>query len=203
MLSWLIERRIDAFERSFDYDMAYTRELFAQAPRAFFKWIKAAEIGNYREDVPKEVWFAARLVALLPEDCGPCTQLLVTMAEREGVSPELLQGVLSRSYDTLPRPVALAVRFAEATLRRDAEADMLREQLVELFGKRGLISLALGITASRLYPTLKYALGYGHSCRRVVVGGQTLDKVTAVMPTEQVASPQFDVTVAPSRGEAA
>ena len=123
MLSWLVQRRIDAFERSFDYDMAYTRELLTHAPRALFKWVKATEIGNYREGVSKEAWFAARLVAIVHEDCGPCTQLLVTMAERAGIAPELLRAVLNRRYETLPPPVALAARFTEATLQRDAAGD--------------------------------------------------------------------------------
>ena len=41
------------------------------------------------------------------------------------------------------------------------------------FGKRGLVSLAFAMTASRLYPTLKYALGHGRACTRVTVGGET------------------------------
>jgi hypothetical protein len=34
-----------------------------------------------------------------------------------------------------------------------------------------LVSLAFAITASRIYPTVKYALGHGKACMRVVVGG--------------------------------
>jgi hypothetical protein len=34
-----------------------------------------------------------------------------------------------------------------------------------------LISLAFAITAARLDPTVKYALGHGKSCTRIVVGG--------------------------------
>jgi hypothetical protein len=33
------------------------------------------------------------------------------------------------------------------------------------------VSLALAITAARIYPTVKYALGHGKACMRVVVGG--------------------------------
>jgi hypothetical protein len=33
------------------------------------------------------------------------------------------------------------------------------------------VSLAFAITAARIYPTVKYALGHGKACMRVVVGG--------------------------------
>ena len=38
-------------------------------------------------------------------------------------------------------------------------------------GRRALVSLAFAMTAARLYPTVKYALGHGKACTRVVVGG--------------------------------
>ena len=34
------------------------------------------------------------------------------------------------------------------------------------------MSLAFAITAARIYPTVKYALGHGKACMRVVVGGK-------------------------------
>ena len=38
-------------------------------------------------------------------------------------------------------------------------------------GRRALVSLAFAITAARIYPTVKYALGHGKACMRVVVDG--------------------------------
>jgi hypothetical protein len=51
-------------------------------------------------------------------------------------------------------------------------ADELRDEIVQRWGKRALVSLAFAITASRLYPTLKYALGHGRACQRIVVAGE-------------------------------
>jgi hypothetical protein len=45
--------------------------------------------------------------------------------------------------------------------------------VLRLWGQRGLTSLALAITAAHLYPTMKYALGHGHACRRLTIGGET------------------------------
>lgn len=94
------------------------------------------------------------------------------MAEREGVDPVILRAVVARDYTAMPYEVALAVRFAEATLRHAPQADDLREEVVRQFAKRGLISLAFAIVAARTYPTLKYALGHGRACMRLTIGGE-------------------------------
>lgn len=35
---------------------------------------------------------------------------------------------------------------------------------------------AFGMTTSRIYPTIKYALGHGKTCQRVLVGGKAVPK---------------------------
>jgi hypothetical protein len=67
--------------------------------------------------------------------------------------------------------VRLAWKFTRATLAHDAAADEYREAIVKRWGRRALVSLAFAITAGRIYPTVKYALGHGKACVRVVVGG--------------------------------
>lgn len=169
MLSWLISRKIDAFEEEFSYDMDYARDLLGASVKAMMLFHKATGMRDYREDLPKDAWYAVKLVATRAEDCGPCTQLVATMAERDGQSPEMIRAVLSGSLEDLSDDVRLAAEFTQASLRRDARADPLRERVVERFGRRGLATLALAIVSSRLYPTLKYALGYGHTCSVVHV----------------------------------
>src|SRR5215475_2170504 len=143
MLGWLIRRRLDSFGKNFNYDTSYMREMYDVSPRAFFRFSKMLGISSYREDVPKEAWFAAKLVATLTEDCGPCTQLVATMAEREGVSAATIRSVLSGEEEHMPPDASLGYRFARAVLRRDiAESDRLREEIVTCWGKKAAVSLA-------------------------------------------------------------
>src|SRR5215467_3031176 len=95
------------------------------------------------------------------------------MAQRDGVDPAILRAVVTRDLRGMPEDVALAVRFTETTLRHAPEADDLREEVIRRFGKRGLVSLAFAMTAARLYPTLKYAMGHGRACMRLTIGGET------------------------------
>ena len=92
MLKWLLRRRMEAFEKEYDYDLSYAREILDISTRAAFKLGRVMGFGNYREDVPRDASFAAGLAGTMAEDCGPCTQLVVTMAEREGVAPATIKG---------------------------------------------------------------------------------------------------------------
>ena len=150
------------------------RQLYARhdrhksAPHGCFP---VTALGRFRRDLPTEAWCAACITAVRHEDCGPCTQLVVTMAERAGVSPVILSAVLADNPDTMPPDVALVWKFTRATLAHDAGADVYRDAIVNRWGRRALVSLAFAITAARIYPTVKYALGHGKACMRVVVSG--------------------------------
>jgi hypothetical protein len=173
MLRWFLQRWVSKFERTWNYDASYLHDLIETDPRAMTAFGKVQGLTKYRKDVPLAAWCAAGLVAVMDEDCGPCAQLAIDMAQREGVDLAILRAVVARDYAAMPYEVALAARFAEMTLRHAPQADDLREEVVRQFGKRGLLSLAFAMVSARLFPTLKYALGRGKTCTRVTVGGQT------------------------------
>jgi hypothetical protein len=114
--------------------------------------------------------------------------LFFDMAERGGVDPAVLRAIVVRDFAAVPYEVALAARFTEATLEHAPEADDLREEVVRQFGRRGLIALAFAMLAARMYPTLKYALGHGRACTRLVGGGETLPVFRDLTQSVQKAS---------------
>jgi hypothetical protein len=174
MLKWFIRRQLASFEKQYGYDAGYMRHVLDADLGAFLKFARAANVGRYRKDVPKDVYVAAALVGSLTADCGPCTQLGVTMALREGVSGKTLAAVLRGDDAAMTEDVRLGAHFARAVLARDAAADPLREEILRRWGPRAVISLGLALVASQLYPTFKYALGYGHACQRIDVEGRII-----------------------------
>ena len=174
MLRWFLRRQVAAFEHTWNYDASYLRALVDADPKAMLAFGKLRGIVAYRKDVPPAVYAAAGLAAVMQEDCGPCNQLGIDMAQEAGVEPAVLRAIVARDVAALPGDVALAVRFTEAVLCRSAEAEGLREQVVRRFGRRGLIALGFAMMAARMYPTLKYALGYGQSRMRLTIGGEAV-----------------------------
>jgi hypothetical protein len=171
MLSWLVRGQLDKFEREWGYDASYLREILAVGGLAAARFMDAAsKMIRFRRGIQAAPHYAAALVSTLAEDCGPCTQLGISMAEREGIDPTLLRAVVERNDAALPADVRLAVEFTRATLAHDVAAEALREQVVKRWGREGALSLAYAIAAARIFPTVKYALGYGHTCTRLRIG---------------------------------
>jgi hypothetical protein len=180
MLKWFIRKQLDKFEKQFGYDASYMRHVLDTDTRAFMKFARATSIGKYRKDVPPELYYAVSLTGVLHADCGPCTQLGVTFALREGIPPATIAMIVRGNEDEMTDTTRLGARFARAVLTRSAAADELREEIVRRHGPRALISLGLAIVASQMYPNFKYALGYGHACQRIEVEGTSIVPKLAV-----------------------
>ena len=172
MIKWIIRNRLAAFERKYDYDMSYAREILAADTKAFFTFAKIMRVSSYRKDAPKNMYWAAKLVGTVSEDCGPCTQLMVAMALDDGADAKILSAVLANDEAALDDDAKLGVKLARAAIAHSPDADEYREAIAKKYGPRAVVSLAFAICAARFYPTLKYALGHGKACQRVVVAGQ-------------------------------
>ena len=172
MIQGLIRRRLNAFERGTGYDASYMREILDASLPAFRAFAGVQRLSNHREDVPLEPWFACKIAAMLEQDCGPCVQLNVTFAEQAGLSPKLVRAMLTGDEAGMGPDAALAWRYARAVCARDPEADALRQQIEQRWGRRAVMSLALQIAVAGTYPSMKYALGHGRACSRIRVGDE-------------------------------
>ena len=171
MLKAILARQIDRFERLWGYDAGYMRQLLAASPGSFIRFGLVSGMVDAKA-APVSAVAAAKLVGTLAEDCGPCTQLVIDMAAAQGAPPDVLRALLAGDEAAMGADAMLAWRFARASLARDMEAaDPLRDEIVARWGQAGLAALGLALTTGRMYPTLKYALGHGKACSRVVVEG--------------------------------
>lgn len=174
-MKWFMHRRLAAFEEDFGYDAGYMHHVLDTDFGAFMKFARATGMSRYRKDVPLDVYCAVGLVGVIDADCGPCAQLGVTMALRQGVPGATIARILRGEETEMTEPTRLGVRFARAVLERDAAAaDEARAELQRRYGPRAIVSLGLALCASQLYPNFKWALGYGHACQRLQVDGTTI-----------------------------
>lgn len=168
MLRWLINKRLNAAEKKLGVPVDYLRHLARVSLPAFFKFVKFMPLSEYRRKLPVEPFHVARLVAVFKEDCGTCVQIEVNLAKHDGVSTTLLQTVLDRKVDALPKELANVYRFAEAVVTQN-DALELRQAMRQQYGEEGLVELALTIAACRVFPTTKRAMGYATSCSKAKV----------------------------------
>jgi hypothetical protein len=173
MIKALLHKSVaDALERPFGYDATYAHEVIDASPATAIKFSFVAGLVD-RKAAPAEAIAAAGLVGTLAEDCGPCTQIGVDIALRGGARPDVLRAILASDEAAMGPDAALGYRFARASLAKDLEAaDVARDEVVRRWGRKGLIALAMALTTARMYPTLKYAMGHGRACSRVMVAGE-------------------------------
>lgn len=174
MLKGYLHRTVSKLERGYGYDAGYLHEVIDASPRAFFKFGLFQTMSSHREEIPKDAWYAAKIAATLSEDCGPCTQLVVDMALKDGVAPRVLTALLRGDLELAGADAELGFRYGIAVAQNTDAALLLSEQAENRFGKRGLISLAYSVAASRVYPTLKRGLGHGAACTKVNVSDETI-----------------------------
>ncbi len=167
--------RLAAFEREHGYDTTYLRHVAETSGTAFLRFAAFTLFAEQGEAAPREALFASKLTAVVREDCGPCTQLVARMAERAEMAHDDIRAVLTAEASSMTPSTRLAFVFTNAVLDRDvAVAERLRPEVVARWGERGLVTLAYAIASARVYPTVKYALGYGQACSRVTIAGETV-----------------------------
>jgi hypothetical protein len=186
---WITHLFISRFAKRFDYDMGYAHAMLDTSQRAFIHYTLMGQAAAYRSGVPRDVWYAVKIVAARAEDCGPCLQLVMNMAEQEGVPTAVRRAVWQRQESEMSDDVRLAFRYAEAAIGHAPDIGVWCEAVERRWGAQGLTTLALSMTASRMFPMLKYALGHGQACRAVRIEGQTLSNPAPSSPAPPASPP--------------
>lgn len=169
MIRNLILKRLDKEERSLGESVDYLRHIVRISLPAFFKFALFTPLAEHRRKLPPTPYRIARIVATQDEDCGTCVQIEVNLARKEGVSADLIRAVLNNCLEALPPELADVHRFAKAVVEASGQEDELRQRIREQYGEEGLVELALGIAAARVFPVTKRALGYATTCALVEV----------------------------------
>jgi alkylhydroperoxidase family enzyme len=147
----------------------YLRHILHTSLPAFLKFSLFLPLARHRHTLPPEPYHIARLVATQEADCGTCVQAEVHLARQAGVAPAVLEAVIQHRVEELEPEIAHIYRFTRAVVAATGEEEDLRPVLQAHYGDAGMVELALGIAAARVYPTTKRALGYATSCAQVKI----------------------------------
>ena len=172
LLRPLTQREIRKFETEWDYDASYMHDIAAVDFEAIGRFSLLQELGDYRKSIPKSAWYAVKLLSCIREDCGPCTQLIVNMAEKDGVAPEILMAIVEGRPGDLDETNRLFYDYANAVLDHDLRGEELRRRIIAQYGAASAVSAGLSMITGKAYPLMKYALGHGQHCLKVSVNGE-------------------------------
>lgn len=174
MLKRILHGMIRRFAGSYQYDATYLHEIIDISPVAALKFMMFQAMAGHRDGVPTEARFAASLAAVLSEDCGPCTQLVVDKALKAGVAHSTIAALLRGDLKAAGQDAELAFRYGTAVSQNTPDAASLAEDAVRRFGKRGRICLAYAVACGRVYPALKRGLGHAAACSKIKVSDEVV-----------------------------
>jgi hypothetical protein len=154
---------IRAFGQHYDYDVSYLEELMDASPGAFLAFEGGMGVGRYQKAAPKELLFIAKITATRAEDCGPCTALGLKMAKEAGVPEAVVRGAIKGGKGLSPEHLDV-YHYARAVAANEHLDPELMARIEKRWGREVLAELAVAIVGSRVYPTLKRAMGHAKSC---------------------------------------
>lgn len=169
MNRWLLTKFLKWGEKQIGgVSMDYAYHLRDVEPSRLWRFALIKTVEGNRKHTPADAYHAAGMAAAMVEDCGPCVQIHVNLALKDGVSADVLRMLAARKLDTVPPHVALAFKYGDA-VSQGVMADEMRDEIRKLWGEKGLIELAFTIATARFYPAVKRGMGYAHTCERVVI----------------------------------
>jgi alkylhydroperoxidase family enzyme len=169
MIRYLVLKQLDKEERSLGESLDYVRHILRSSLSAFFKFALFTPLAQHRRKLPPAPYRVARIVATQDEDCGTCVQIEVNLARKEGVPGDVIRAVLNNRPEDLAPELAEVYRFTKAVVEASGEEGELRQRIRERYGEEGLVELALGMAAARVFPVTKRALGFATSCSLVEI----------------------------------
>ena len=164
MLKWLMRKGIAAFEREVETTTPATCAR-SSTPTRGRPGSSDAGGGDRLVSEGRAAGGAGRrrrITAVRHEDCGPCTQLGVSMAETLGrADPKVLRAILTEDAggDARRRGARRGGSRARRWTTIRSCRRVSRGDRAGAGGRARLISLAFAMVASRTYPTVKYAHG--------------------------------------------
>ena len=179
MRKYIARKMLDQFERHYNYDVSYMRSMLEISPAAFFKFAKLTDISRHSESAPVNALYATKITGAVAEDCGPCVQLVVTMAREAGMEDDQIAAVLERDMQAMSEDTALGFSFADAIVHRTPLEDEIRSSVRAHWGDKGVIDLALALQIGRMFPMVKTALGFAKTCSSVRIDGEPVKVVKA------------------------
>lgn len=157
------QQAIDAFESHYQYDCTYMRQLLASSPEAYQLFADFLPMAQFRQRLPLNEYWVAKLAVMQQADCGACLQLQVKMAIEQGVSTTLIQSTLN-NHKPLPETLQQVKDYAQQlTLPAGVDSELM-QTMRERYDQGQLLEFGLCAASATVFPTIKRAIAEIQSC---------------------------------------
>ena len=171
MLKRLFNRMILDAEKKTGENADWMRDILRVSTKSFLVFGLFTPLSTHRQSLPLAMHHLARLAAVSEADCGPCFQTVVNYAVQDGIEDRLIRAAIEEDLSKMTDLEAIVYRFASAVAHKESDDDEARTVILNEWGEQGLIDLAYAVAGTRVFPTVKRAMGYGAACQLLEVRG--------------------------------
>ena len=168
MMTGVLKKQFASFGDRYGYDTAYLREVADLDAGGALKLALVSKFTGHQFGLPAPAYFAAKVTAAKWADCGSCLRLAIAMAVEAGVNRADIAAMLVGPAGDVPDDMALAARYAQATIDNALELGVIIAECEKRWGRRGLAGLAAATVSGLFYPLFKRGFGYGNVCEPVI-----------------------------------
>lgn len=160
--------QINDFEAHYQYDTTFMRELLESSLQGFETFNNFLPMAHYREKLPLQDFWIAKIAAMQVEDCGECLQLNVKMAQEAGVSRQIVKACLENGVGLNEALIDL-YEFSRLVAKAQVLDARLEQRIAQRYSHEELLELGIAIASAKVFPTIKRAIGYTKSCSLIQV----------------------------------
>lgn len=88
-------------QEQYDYDVRYMQDILQTDLLAYLKFLGFQTMYSHTGKLSPELLSAVRIHAILWDDCGPCTQLIVNIALESKVNPAVVRAIIDNDLANL------------------------------------------------------------------------------------------------------
>lgn len=154
--------QINGFEKHYQYDTTYMREMLAASVAMYDKFNNIMPLVSHRELLDVDTYMVAKLATMAFEDCGECLQLNIKMAQEQEVSENIIHGAINGGKG-LSAELKDIHDFA-LMISNNTRDERLVKLVESRLNKGQLLELGIAVATTKIFPVLKRALGYAKSC---------------------------------------
>ncbi len=172
MIRALLHAATRSFGKKYAYDVTYMHEVIDTSAGAGLSLTLLPMVSGYKG--PKSgrpVWAGAMLASTLDGDCGPCAQLVLALAQEQGVDGDALRAAIEGRFEAAG-PVGLGFQFARHAMSGSYEPNAYGEEIEARFGTQTRLAASFAAASGRFYPVFKRGLGTGQACQQLVIDGR-------------------------------
>jgi hypothetical protein len=168
MIPAILKKQFAAFGDRYGYDTTYLQEVADLDAGGALKLGLTSKFTSHQFGLPANAYFGAKVTAAKWADCGSCLRLTIAMAAEAGVRHGDIAAMLAGPAERVPDDMALAARYAQATIDNAPELAEIIGECERRWGRRGLAGLAAAMVSGIFYPLFKRGFGYGNVCEPVI-----------------------------------